>query len=196
MILNPAEHSPKSPARQLKFENLAASRCIGERTTAFCCSSVCTFAAVLRLRHAQPKQRNTVRTPRMYRITAHIAQSHHAGRSTEAEKQNRFPAANARPLQSTPLRGHLGGAGKSESPRFLFFCLTKEHQPSFGTKRTPSLDAHRHRFKGIRLLHAPPLIAQWHNKKTPPFCGFAMRILVLLPRKRTGICPKIFPLSS
>ena len=134
------------------------------------------FAAVLRLRHAQPKQRNTVRTPRMYRITAHIAQSHHAGRSTETAKQNRFPAANARPLQSTPLRGRLGGMGESKPPCFWFFW----HQKNITVR-----------------CRTPPPIAQWHNfKKTPPFCGFAMRILVLLPRKRTGICPKIFPLSS
>ena len=83
------------------------------KATAFCCSSVCAFAAVLRLRHAQPKQRNNVHTPCMYHTTAHTAQSHHAERSTEATKQNRFSAANARPLQSTPLRGRLGGMGRA-----------------------------------------------------------------------------------
>ncbi len=99
------------------------------KAAAFCSPSVCAFAAVLRLRHAQPKQRNTVRTPRMYRTTAHIAQSHHAERSSEAAKQSRFPAANTRPLQSTPLRGRLGGMGESKPPCFWFFCLTKEHRP-------------------------------------------------------------------
>lgn len=100
--------------------------------------------------------------------------------------------------QRTPVAIHaparsFRGYGGIETPMLLVLLVPKEHQPSFGTKRTPSLDAHRHRFKGIRLLHAPPLIAQWHNKKTPPFCGFAMRILVLCLAKERAFAPKYFP---
>ena len=118
-----------TPLPALIVTDLKAAAFCSPSVCAFCSPSVCAFAAVLRLRHAQPKQRNTVRTPRMYRTTAHIAQSHHAERSSEAAKQSRFPAANTRPLQSTPLRGRLGGMGESKPPCFWFFCLTKEHRP-------------------------------------------------------------------
>ena len=64
---------------------------------------------------------------------------------------------------------------------------------SFGTKRTPSLDAHRHRFKGIRLLHAPPLIAQWHNKKRRRFARFACAFWFFCLAKERAFAPKYFP---
>ena len=78
---------------------------------------------------AQPEQTHVVRTSLTYRTLPHTAQSHHAERSEKAAKQNRFFAANARPLQLSPLRGRLGGMGESTPPCFWFFWHQKNSVP-------------------------------------------------------------------
>ena len=58
-------------------------------------------------------------------------------------------------LQSSPLRGRLGGMGESKPPCFWFFW----HQKNI------VLDTHRHGFKGNCLFaHAPRFWFFWHQK--------------------------------
>ena len=96
------------------------------------------FAAVLQLRHAQPEQRHVVRILRAYRTMPHTAQSHHAERSTEASKQNRYTSANARLKQVSPLRGRSGIRGLTAvRPMLVKF----PHNCPFGTCKAPSLAA-------------------------------------------------------